>query len=112
MDLNKHIVTNDTSKPLHSSGFAKIANGDRIGAAGNTSFYQRQQFDRSRQIIDGYQRSSIGNSYGVLRAKSVAKEMGARTSMFKRQSLKQHNSLDVSPKRFNGPSSRIYNPYA
>ena len=69
MDLNKHIVTNSTSKPFHSSGFAEVANGNHFGAVSKTSFEQRRQIDRNRQAIQGYQRSAIGNAYGVLRAK-------------------------------------------
>ncbi len=105
MDLNKHIVTNDTGKPLHSNGYARVANGDRIGAAANVSFNQRQQIERNRQLVDGYHRSSIGNAYGVLRAKpAVAKDTTGRTSMRQRPSLQQHNSLDSKPQG--------YNPYA
>ena len=69
MDLNKHIVTNDNSKPFHSNGFADAANSNHFGATTTESFEQRQQIDRNRQAIQNYQRSSIGNAYGVLRAK-------------------------------------------
>lgn len=69
MDLNKHIVTNSTSKPFHSNGFADAANGNHFGAVSKTSFEQRRQIDRNRQAIQNYQRSSIGSTYGVLRVK-------------------------------------------
>ncbi|HZJ34546.1 MAG TPA: hypothetical protein VFD55_00845 [Candidatus Angelobacter sp.] len=107
MDLNKHIVTNDTGKPFHSNGYARVMNGDRIGAAGNVSFEQRQQIERNRRLIDGYHRSSIGNAYGVLRAKSVVKDttnLVDSTNTSQRPSLQQHNSLDSKPQG--------YNPYA
>lgn len=71
MDLNKHIVTNNTNKPFHSSGFAEAANGNHFGAVSKTSFEQRRQIDRNRQAIQNYQRSAVGNAYGVLRAKPV-----------------------------------------
>jgi len=69
MDLNKHIVTNDTNKPFHSNGFADVANGNHFGAATSESFEQRRQMDRNRQSVQNYQRSSLGNFRGVLRAK-------------------------------------------
>jgi len=72
MDLNKHIITNDTSRPFHSNGYAQVAVGNRVGSASSETFLQRQQIDRSRQIIKGYNRSAIGSSYGALRAKPVS----------------------------------------
>lgn len=69
MDLNKHIVTNNSSKPFHSSGFAEAANSNHFGAVSKMSFEQRRQIDRNRQAIQNYQRSAVGNAYGVLRAK-------------------------------------------
>jgi hypothetical protein len=72
MDLNKHIVTNNTVKPFHSNGFAEAANGNHFGATTSMSFEQRRQIDRNRQAVAGYQRSSIGNAYGTLRARPVA----------------------------------------
>lgn len=104
MDLNKHIVTNDTSKPFHSNGYARVVNGDRIGATGNVSFNQLQQIDQNRQLVDSYHRSAIGNTYGALRAKAVAKDVANRTSTRQRPSLQQQNSLS--------DKSQGYNPYA
>ena len=69
MDLNKHIVTNSTSKPFHSHGFADAANGNHFGATTSESFEQRLRVDRNRQAIQNYQRSAVGKAYGVLRAK-------------------------------------------
>jgi hypothetical protein len=69
MDLNKHIITNNTSKPFHSNGFADAANGNHFGATTSVSFEQRRQIDRNRQAIQNYQRSAVGSAYGVLRAK-------------------------------------------
>jgi hypothetical protein len=104
MDLNKHIVTNDTGKPFHSNGYARVVNGDRIGATGNVSFNQLRRTDENRQLVDGYNRSNIGNAYGILRAKAVAKDVASRTSTRQRPSLQQNNSLNTKPQG--------YNPYA
>lgn len=112
MDLNQHIVKTDDNKPFHSHGYAQVAQGDQIGSTGGVSFEQRQVIDRNRLIINNYNRSSIGNSYGVLRAKPVAKDVGARSAMFNRPSLQQHNSVPSGPKRFVEPPSRTFNPYS
>lgn len=112
MDLNKHIVTNDTSKPFHSSGFAKVANSDHFGATSNVSFDQRQQIERNRQLVTGYQRSTIGESYGVLRAKPVSKQAIVRKGTPIRPTIQQRNSIAVAPRQFRESSSRRYDPYA
>ena len=112
MDLNKHIVTSDTSKPFHSNGYAKVANGDRLGAAANISFSQRQQIDRNRQIIYGYNRSAIGNAYGISRAKPIIRSINKGTGMCQDPSLQQYNSLNSRPQRSSGPSTQSYDPYA
>jgi hypothetical protein len=72
MDLNKHIVSNDTNKPFHSNGYARVATGNRVGSTSSETFLQRQRIDRSRQIIKGYNRSTIGSSYGAMRARPVS----------------------------------------
>jgi hypothetical protein len=63
------MVTNNNNKPFHSSGFAEAANGNHFGAVSKTSFEQRRQIDSNRQAIQTYQRSTIGNPHGVLKAK-------------------------------------------
>ena len=110
MDLNKHIVTNDTSKPFHSNGFARVVNGDRLGASGSISFEQRQLLERNRKLVAGYRSSSLGNTYGVLRAKTVAptptdNDATNRTNPSERPTLQQHNSIGN-----NTPQG--YNPYS
>lgn len=112
MDLNKHIVTNDDKKPFHSSGFAFVANVDRVGAVANTSFDQRQQIDRNRQTIAGYQRSSVGSAYSVLRAKPATRIDMNRNNLGRSPSLQRHNSLAPAPRQFSEPSARTYNPYS
>jgi hypothetical protein len=98
LDLNKHIVKNDDNKPFHSNGFARIAVGNRVGSVGSMSFSRRQQIDRDRRLVYGYNRSAIGSNYGELRAKP---------------SLQQHNSQPVLvPQRPVSPSPQSYNPFA
>ena len=112
MDLNKYIVNAEPGKPLHSSGYAEAANAGHIGSVSPTSYGQRQQLEQSRQSVGSYNRSIIGQSYGVQRAKSVAPGNDvARTSMRSRSGSGLPGA--TTPTRgFSEPSSRPYNPYA
>jgi hypothetical protein len=114
MDLNKHIVQNDDGKsPYHSHGYAKVANGERFGATSTVSFEQRLKMEQSRQTVDGYHRSNIGRSYGVLRAKSIGVDKLDRSKISTRPTKQEFNSRPVSgPRRFTEPSAPRYNPYA
>lgn len=100
LDLNKHIVT-DGSQPFHSNGIARVANGDRIGSASNMSFEKRQQIEKNRQNIAGYNRSVIGSNYGALRARPVSNANITRNSMIRQNMANTPNAM---PQR--------YNPYA
>ena len=105
MDLNQHIVVNNTTSPFHSNGFARVASGDRIGTATATSFEQRRQIDGDRQVIGEYRHSAIGSSYNVTRLKRPALTNYAATRQ--NEMLRKHNG-----QQFREPSARIYNPYA
>ncbi len=91
MDLNKHIVANDTGKPFHSSGFAEAANGNHFGATTSMSFEQRRQIDQNRQAVAGYQRSAIGGLYGVQRARPAPKIVVVRRPTSRIIPLRKHN---------------------
>jgi|GEM_PF-3681551 len=108
MDLNKYIVTGDNSKSFHSSGLAKVANGDRMGSVAPESFSQRRQIDNNRRVIGAYNRSSIVNTRSVIRARPVIRQNIRPVKTARNNStLQQHNSL--APPR---PVRRSYDPYA
>ena len=111
MDLNKHIVEpTNNQNTYHSNGYAVIAHGDRIGSTSATPFSQRLQIDRNRQIVDVYHRSTIGRTYGALKARSVARD---RVDIAKLNTDRIAPPSSVrQPGRFNEPSSRNYNPYS
>lgn len=117
MDLNKHIVSDSTNKPFHSSGIARINRGDRLGVANNTSFNQRQQINGNRRLINDYHSSVIGSTRSVLAAKSVSPEvLGGRLRVPARQPLQNSRNttqgLIIPPRSFNEPNTRGYNPYS
>jgi len=112
MDLNKHIVNNDNCKPFHSNGYARVANGDRIGSVGNVPFSQRQNIDNNRQTVDLYKRSVVGSARGVLRAKQYIRPTASTDTNKNNNSLQQNNSAKPVIEQFIEPSSRGYNPFA
>lgn len=112
MDLNKYIVTGDVGTPLHSSGYAQAANAGHVGSVSPVSFNARQTAEQTRQVVGGYDRSIVGQSYGSMRAKTVQSGGESRTSMRPRTTLGQNNTTPSPPRGFSEPSSRSYNPYA
>ncbi len=110
MDLNKHIVTNDNASHFHSSGYARVAYGDRVGSTTTESFGTRRRIDSSRQIINGYHRSAIGNTYGAVRAKPISVDTSRPLGINGRPSAQQYNAN--SQVRPSSPRPQSYNPYA
>lgn len=111
MDLNKHIVTDDKN-PFHSHGFAKLANGEQIGSSANISFSERLKLENNRQLVGGYNKSSIGNTYGAIRPKTVDKPDGATKRSQLVMPQNRLNKLNVTPRKFSEPQARTYNPFS
>lgn len=110
IDLNKYVVNAEPGKPLHTSGYAEVANAGNIGAVSSTSFNDRQRIEQTRQSIGSYNRSIVGQAYGVQRAQTVVPGNTNRTSLRPRSGLGQPNAAPA--RGFSEPSSRAYNPYA
>jgi hypothetical protein len=111
LDLNKYIVDPEPGKPLHSTGYAEIANAGRVGAVSPVSFNDRQQIEQTRKAVGSYDRSILGQSYGAQRAKTVASgNVDARTSMRARSGPGLPGNIPT--RGFSEPSGRSYNPYA
>ena len=77
--MNKHIVKTDDNQPFHTSGYAQVANGNRVGAVSTMSFERRQQIDQNRQKIGDYRRSTIGRATSEFRPKIVISPISAST---------------------------------
>ena len=104
---------NNDDKPFHSSGYARVANGNRIGSVASVPFGQRQQIEKNRQKVDSYRRSTVGSAYGVLRAKRYVKPTTPISDAS--NSLQKNNSNNASSpvrRTFSEPGGRSYNPYA
>ena len=105
LDMNKHIVKPDDSQPFHTSGYAVVANGDRIGSVSNISFERRQQIDQSRQKVGGYNRSAIGRARSELRARPVADSAFTNRNAINQSAPVMTRSAPIAP-----PPK--YNPFA
>jgi len=110
IDLNKYVVNAEPGKPLHTSGYAEVANAGHVGAVSSTSFNDRQRIEQTRQAVGSYNRSIVGQAYGVQRAMTVTPGNTTRTSMRSRSAPVLPNT--TPPRGFSEPSGRSYNPYA
>lgn len=102
MDMNQHMASSDELDAFHSHGFAKIQNGGRVGSISKMTFAERQQIDKNRRLVYGYQRSAIANSYGSFRNKSSHLSNPNLTSKPKtRQEFNAQKQSGVPPKPYN-----------
>jgi hypothetical protein len=104
LDLNKHIVKADDSKPFHTSGYAVAANGNSIGSVSTVSFEKRLQIDQNRQKIGNYSRSAIANNYQLARPRQVIASSRNNLSVGPRVVQKLNNAPTAKP--------QSYNPYS
>lgn len=117
LDLNKY-SGKDKSEIFHTSGHARLGQGDRIGSAGNQSFQQRLELAQRSRMVADYGRSAIGDRRNHL---VKAKKATPTTSRLKRAtgegtgSPRQAFNAGEQQKPASGfkePPSRGYNPYA
>ena len=108
---------------LHSSAFAQAAAGSHVGTSDGTTFAQRVERDKSRTLIDGYNRANLLQNYQREPVASPPNPVGAPpipTPSPKIDVVRNHQafnagrggSLSVPTRAFREPPTRIYNPYA
>lgn len=100
-------LPNDTKKPFHSSGYAQVASGNRIGATSNISFNQRQVIESSRRIINGYKDSTLGSIRNSLKAKSLDDQAMKRGDVPPKPTLQEFNSAN----KLANSKPQNYNPF-
>lgn len=116
--MNK-FLNNPQDRPFHSSGLARVAHGDAIGAASQQTFSQRTHVDRNRQVVNHYRESMVAR--GDL-GSPATRRSGQRIDIVKpynrdRRSIRGMNNpgaaSGVQPPApsFIEPTSRGYNPY-
>ena len=122
MALNLNNFSGDEKQDiLHTSGYAKAANGNAIGAAGTQPFSRRLELHGSAhsRTVGQYRHSAIGARRGVLGAKSATPLQSplriAETQSDSGQagkSSRQGFNANSSRNTFREPPTRGYNPYA
>ena len=123
MSLNNKFINQPGRGVFHTSGYAKVAQGDSIGATSAESFDRRLRVDRNRRAVGRYGDSMIGRNYmreevkGALDASNPLKqsEASAAPQVSSRQRFNAGGTTPVRgvsiPKRtFTEPPKR-YNPY-
>ncbi len=66
MGLNKHIaIPISEQDAFHSSGFAKVASGDRVGTVSRDMFTRRSQLDARLRIVNSFCQHNVGQSHTV-----------------------------------------------
>ena len=80
--ITKHLMKNDRKADiLHSSGYARVQNGQGLGAAGADDFATRKTLDSQRKYIQKYKNSRIMNSYyGPQRARTMEAQVGRNST--------------------------------
>lgn len=124
--MNK-FLNNPSDRPFHSSGIARMARGNAIGATmgGGISRAQRVQIERERRHIREYRESIVAQRNGQLHDPNAPKidivkprRVRPTTSSNDQTRRQQFNSgaqmapLPSKPQGFVEPPSRGYNPYA
>lgn len=108
---------------LHSSVFAQAAAGSRVGTSDTTTFAQRVERDKSRTLVDGYNRANLLQNYQREALPSKSSPTGTpsvATPPPKVDVIRTHQaynagrsgSLSVPTRAFREPPARTYNPYA
>ncbi|MEI6850840.1 MAG: hypothetical protein WCK26_02645 [Candidatus Saccharibacteria bacterium] len=110
--MNKYVVKPGTSKLFHNNGIAEVANSGHFGTSSDISFDQRQQIEKTRKLIASYQKSSLGNSRSIMRARPVVRRTMVRNRMPQRPSTQHSRIVSVAPRHFKEPTPRSYNPYS
>jgi hypothetical protein len=99
----------DGLTPIHSSGYAHVANGQTMGSVSVQSYTERRQLERTRQHVRHYGHSTLGRAYGEVRPMSVP----PRTETSRVQQIERPTTGVVTPAprhTFREPPQR-FNPY-
>lgn len=110
MNFRKPTINHHTDRPFHSSGYAQIANGGRIGSTDVTSYAMRRSVENNRRKISPYQRSILGNSRVILKLKQAKSLNFSDTNIVApsgRQAFNVKQGLSYVE-----PQGRNYNPYS
>ena len=63
MNISQFSFNRLPERPFHSSGYAKVSQGNTIGSTNSQSFGDRTSVERNRSSINGYRASMVGQGY-------------------------------------------------
>lgn len=116
MSINNFIdpQNNSAQTPLHSSAYAKVAQGDLLGSTNGQTFQQRQEMHRNRQEVRHYGASMLAQ--GHMREETQMQQGGNPSQRPARLGVPARRPGGVVPnlpprQAFREPPGRGYNPY-
>lgn len=66
---------------MHSSGYAQAQNANNFGVAANETFAQRQEIEKNREIIEGYNRAKVAQRTNMMpKARTFQQELEDKKS--------------------------------
>lgn len=121
MSLHK-FIGQPQDNPFHSSGYAKVASGDSIGASSAETFGQRRHIERNRRAVGRYGDSLIGRGHmrnlaqaqidNPLRQSEAGTETPSRQRFNSGNGIPNRGSVAIPKRTFTEPSGRHYNPFS
>lgn len=104
----------DKQNIFHSSGYARAAHGNQIGASSMQSFGQRYQLDRNRRIVQRYHDSLVARGNGEVIRKLTTIDTAQNVTQSPPDSSTRRNATIIPPRpqAFKEPPSRGYNPFS
>ncbi len=69
--LLKRIMKDKKGDIVHSSGYAKVQSGERIGSTSVEGFMKRQRIDANRNYVQSYRDSKVGQTGRLDKAKKM-----------------------------------------
>jgi hypothetical protein len=98
-------------RPFHSSGYAKVSQGNTLGSTNAQTFGDRAHIEKNRSAINGYRASMVGQGYVHQNMQSrTGGVVPARPTTF--SALRPGGTIKAQPRpTFREPPTR-YNPFS
>ena len=100
MKLNDYVVKNSKlSDVAHSSGYAKVQSGERLGATSSQTFSQRQSIDYRKSVIKSYGDSNIARTR--VSQRDVSKNSLSALDQIRQKRAEREQNFGVSKNEMN-----------
>jgi hypothetical protein len=97
-------------RPFHSSGYAKVSQGNTMGSTNSLTFGDRVSIEKNRTSVNGYRASMVGQGYVHQNMQSRSgSALSSRSTTFSRR---PGGVVKPQPRQaFREPPTR-YNPFS